>query len=131
MIYKRITIILILLALALAGSLALLKNREILSAQYKRCSKLTAEADKLFSTGRYALATQKYRKALMIDSKNQKLWQKLADALKKQGFEECVAQRPKEVPQQQKQAPSQATPQVEIPQQPSQPSFVIEEDEGC
>ncbi len=131
MIYKRITIILILLALVLAGSLALLKNKTILSAQYKRCAKLGAEADKLLSTGHYALATQKYRQALMIDPRNQKLWHKLAEALKKQGFEECVAQSPKEMPKTQKEAPSSTTPKVEIPQQPSQPSFVIEEDEGC
>ncbi len=129
MIYKRVTIALILLAIVMAGALALLKNRELLSAQYKRCATLTAQADKLISEKQYDSAIEKYRQALMIDSKNKTLWKKFLDAIEKRDHEKCLAEKTIQSPIQ-KETPATVTPRAPIPQ-PSQPSFIIEEDEGC
>ena len=131
MIYKRILIVLILIALIVAGSLALLKNKTVLSAQYKRCMQLTSEADQLFLNKKYKDAIEKYRQALMIDPKNQKLWQKLIESIRKEAYLQVSAAKPAMIPQVTKPETKPVQPQVVTPPAPSEPSFVIEEDEGC
>ncbi len=131
MIYKRIAIVLVLLALIFAASLALLKNKEVLSAQYKRCMQLVSQGDQLFLSKKYNDAVIKYRQALMIDPKNQKLWDKLIESVRKAAYAQFSATQQVVTPKPEKVVPEIVQPQTSQPQTPEQPSFVIEEDEGC
>jgi len=129
--YKKIAIVLILVAVILAASLAFLKDKTIFSAQYKRCAQLVAQADQLFLNKKYSEAANKYRQALMIDPKNQKLWQKLFQTIEKETYAKVSTKiQPTEAPKAETQ---KLMPQEQKPQIPAkeEPSFVIEEDEGC
>lgn len=129
--YKRVIIAIVVVALIIAGSLATLKNKEILGAQYKRCAVLSRQGDQLFLDKNYQEASKKYREALKIDPRNSKIWTKFVESERKVTLMAVQATLPKTAPQTPV-APQTPIPQVTSPVPQHQPQgAIIEEDEGC
>ncbi len=124
--YKRVTFAVIIVALILAGSLATLDNKKILSGQYQRYTNLVQQADRFFSNRNYAEASNTYRQALTIDPRDARLWAKFEKSQRKTFARQVQNNVPESVPQ-------NITPQSEpaMPTSPSAGGMIIEEDEGC
>ena len=123
--YKRVTIAIVVVALIVAASLATLKNKEILGAQYQRYAALLRQADQLFIDKNYNVASKIYREALKIDPGDSKIWAKFKESEKKAILLEVQTTPPNTVPQ-------TSVPQITSPVPRSQPQgAIILEDEGC
>jgi len=119
--YKRVTIALVVVALILAGSLAFLKDKKILSAQYQRYGFLIQQADRLFTGKNYDAAARNYREALKIDPGDARIWAKFQESEKETILSQVQTALPGTAPQ--KLSP--------VPRPQPQGGMIIEEDEGC
>lgn len=124
--YKRVALAMVIVALIMAGSLATLGDKKILSAQYQRYTTLVQQGDRQFSSRNYTEAATTYRQALTIIPGNAKLWAKFEQSER----EKLMQQIPKSIPNA---VPQNVTPQSEtvIPTSPQSGGMIIEEDEGC
>lgn len=119
---KRVAIALVIVALLLAGSLATLQDKKILSAQYQRYSSLVQQADQLFLGRNYGAAATNYREALKIDPGDAKIWAKFQESEKATILSQAQSGMPGTGPQQLSPA-YRPLPQGE--------GMIIEQDEGC
>ena len=124
--YKRVALAMVVVALIVAGSLATLDNKKILSAQYRRYTTLVQQGDRQFSSQNYTEAATTYRQALTINPRDMKLWAKFEQSER----EKFMQQIPKSIPNA---VPQNMTPQSEtvMPTSPPAGGMIIEEDEGC
>ncbi len=118
---KRVAIVLAIVALILAGSLATLKDKKILSAQYQRYATLVQQADQLFAGKNYSAAAENYREALKINPADAKIWAKFQES-----------ERATVLSQAQPGIPGAGGQQFSPAYRPvPEGGMIIEEDEGC
>ncbi len=128
--YKRVALAMVVVALIVAGSLATLDDKKILSAQYRRYTTLVQQGDRQFSSKNYTEAATTYRQALTINPRDAKLWVKFEQSER----EKLMQQIPKtSAAAVQPTLPREIAPQSEtvMPTSPPAGGMIIEEDEGC
>lgn len=123
---KKVTIAIVVVAVIIAGSLATLGNKKILSAQYKRYTSLIQQADRFLSGKDYPAAAQAYKQALIIDARDKKIWAKFEQSEKQAFLQEAGPTIPTTVPRSTAPHNETITPQVQ-----PEGGMIIEEDEGC
>ncbi len=118
--YKQVTLALVVVAVMIAASLATLGDKKILSGQYQRYTSLVEQADQLFAGKNYTEASKNYKQALIIDSRDAKIWARYEQSEKNACQPEVGSTMP-------------AAPQnnAALPMVPVQEGMIIEEDEGC
>ncbi|HHL33070.1 MAG TPA: hypothetical protein ENJ30_01750 [Desulfobulbaceae bacterium] len=123
---KKVTLAIVVVAVIIAGSLATLGNKKILSAQYRRYTSLIRQADQFLAGKKFPAAAQAYKQALIIDARDKKIWAKFEQSEKQAFLREAGASIPTAVPQATAPHNETITPQVQ-----PQGGMIIEEDEGC
>ena len=119
--YKQVTLAIVVVAVMIAASLATLGDKKILSGQYQRYTSLVEQADRFFSGKNYTEASKNYKQALIIDSRDAKIWARYEQSEKKVCQPEVGSTMPATAPQN----------DAVMPQVPVQEGMIIEEDEGC
>jgi len=123
---KKVTLAIVVVAVIIAGSLATLGDKKILSAQYRRYTSLIQQADRFLSEKNFPAAAQAYKRALIIDARDKKIWAKFEQSEKQAFLQEAGASIPTAVPQATAPRNETITPQVQ-----PEGGMIIEEDEGC
>jgi len=122
----KVTLIAIILALVVAGSLATMSDKKILGAQYKRYTSLVDRAEQLFAAHQYGEAARLYREALTIDAKNTAVWNKYEQSQQALITSRLEQKRPRPAA-----GMMQSRPAVTMPSMGLEGGMIIEEDEGC
>ena len=125
--YKRVALLLVILALLMAGVLATLGDKTILRAQYRHYSQLVRQADQLYKGKQYQQAATTYRQALIIDPRDQKIWAKYTASTRLMALQQAAGPRPSSPLSEASGSPTGAT----TPTIPVDGGMIIEEDEGC